>query len=66
MRETERTLYITYRPSTMNLKVRIRLEIEIEIGLEFNQLKERKSISNLVNFVLIDQNLIQSQSQSVV
>jgi len=45
---------------------RIRLEIKIEIGLEFNQLEERKRISNLVNFALIDQNLIQSQFQSVV
>jgi len=33
--------------------------------LEFNQLEERKSILSLVNFALIDQNLIQSQSQSV-
>jgi len=33
-------------------KARIRLEIEI--GLEFNQLEERKSISSLVNFALID------------
>jgi len=42
-------------------KARIRLEIEIEIGLEFNQLEEeRKPISSLVNFALID--LIQSQS----
>jgi len=47
-------------------KGRIRLEIEIEIGLEFNQSEERKSISSLVNFVLIDQNPIQSQSQSLV
>jgi len=30
--------------------------------LEFNQLEERKPISSLVNFALIDQNLIQSQS----
>jgi len=47
-------------------KGRIRLEIEIEIGLEFNQSEERKSISSLVNFALIDQNLIQFQSQSLV
>jgi len=47
-----------------NSEARIRLEIEIE--LEFNQLEERKPISRLVNFTLIDQNLIQSQSQSVV
>jgi len=47
-------------------KSSIRLEIEIEIGLEFNQLEERKPISSLVNFALIDQNLIKCQSQSVV
>jgi len=34
--------------------------------LEFNQSKKSKSISNLVNFALIDQNPIQSQSQSPV
>jgi len=44
----------------------IRLEIEIEIGLKFNQSKERKPISSLVNFALIGQNPIQSQSQSLV
>jgi len=31
----------------------VRLEIEIEIGLGFNQSKERKPISSLVNFTLI-------------
>jgi len=31
-----------------------RIRLEIEIGLEFNQLEERKSISSLVNFALID------------
>jgi len=45
-------------------KVRIRLEIEIE--LEFNQSEGEKSISSLVNFALIGQNPIQSQSQSLV
>jgi len=50
----------------LRLKARIRLEIEIEIGLKFNQLEERKLISSLVNFALIGQNPIQSQSQSVV
>jgi len=39
-------------------KARIRLEIEIEIGLEFNQLKERRPISSLMNFALIGQNPI--------
>jgi len=39
-------------------KARIRLEIETEIGLEFNQSEERKPISSLVNFALIDQNPI--------
>jgi len=34
--------------------------------MEFNQSEERKSISSLVNFALIDQNSIQSQSQSLV
>jgi len=34
--------------------------------LVFNQLEERKPISSLVNFALIDQNSIQSQSQSLV
>jgi len=43
-------------------RVRMALEIKIEIGLEFNQLEERKLISSLVRFALIDQNLIQSQS----
>jgi len=47
-------------------KTHIRLKIEIEIGLKFNQSKERKPISSLVNFALIGQNLIQSQSQSLV
>jgi len=47
-------------------KARIRLEIEIKIALEFNQSEERKSISSLVNFALISQNPIQSQSQSLV
>jgi len=47
-------------------KARIRLEMEIEIGLKFNQSEERKLISDLVNFALIDQNPIQSQSQSLV
>jgi len=46
-------------------KVRIRLEIEIEIGLEFNQSKKRKPISSLVNFALIHQKPICSQSQSL-
>jgi len=50
----------------MTLKARIRLEIEIEIELEFNQLEKEKSISSLVKFALIDQNLIQSQFQSIV
>jgi len=35
---------------------------EIEIGLEFNQSEERRPISSLVSFALIDQNPIQSQS----
>jgi len=34
----------------------------IKIELEFNQSEERKPISNLVNFALIGQNPIQSQS----
>jgi len=34
--------------------------------LEFNQSEERKPISSLMNFALIDQNPIQSQSQFVV
>jgi len=34
--------------------------------LEFNQSEERKPISSLVNSALIDQNPIQSQSQSLV
>jgi len=34
--------------------------------LEFNQSEERKPISSLVNFALIGQNPIQSQSQSLV
>jgi len=34
--------------------------------LEFSQSEERKSISSLVNFALISQNPIQSQSQSLV
>jgi len=34
--------------------------LNIEIGLKFNQSKERKSISSLVNFALIGQNPIQS------
>jgi len=37
-------------------KAHIRLKIEIEIGLKFNQSKERKPISSLVNFALIGQN----------
>jgi len=41
-------------------KARIRLEIEIE--LEFNQSEEKKPVSGLVNFALIGQNPIQSQS----
>jgi len=40
--------------------------IGIEIELEFNQSEERKPISSLVNFALIGQNPIQSQSQSLV
>jgi len=48
------------------IKARIRLKIEIEIGLKFNQSKERKPITSLVNFALIGQNLIQSQSQYLV
>jgi len=44
----------------------VRLEIEIEIKLEFNQSEERKLVSGLVNFALISQNPIQSQSQSLV
>jgi len=35
---------------------------EIEIELEFNQSEERKPISSLVNFALIGENPIQSQS----
>jgi len=34
--------------------------------LKFNQSKERKAISRLVNFALIGQNPIKSQSQSLV
>jgi len=34
--------------------------------LEFNQSEERKLITSLVNFALIGQNPIQSQSQSLV
>jgi len=34
--------------------------------LDFNQSEERKSISDLINFVLIGQNSIQFQSQSLV
>jgi len=34
--------------------------------LEFNQSEERNPISSLVNFVLIGQNLIQTQFQSAV
>jgi len=40
--------------------------IEIKIGLEFNQSKERKLITSLVNYALIGQNSIQSQFQSLV
>jgi len=40
--------------------------IEIKIRLEFNQSEQRKLISSLVNFALIGQNPIQSQSQSLV
>jgi len=47
---------------TISPTVRIRLENEIKIGLEFNQSEEEKSISSLVNFALIGQNRIQSQS----
>jgi len=43
-------------------KTRIRLKIEIEIGLKYNQSKKRKPILCLVNFALIGQNSIQSQS----
>jgi len=43
-------------------KAHIRLEIGIEIRLEFNQSEGRKPISSLVNFALIGQNPIQSQS----
>jgi len=43
-------------------QVRIRLEIEIEIELKFNQSEERKLVFGLVNFALIGQNPIQSQS----
>jgi len=43
-------------------KTRIRLEIEIKIGLEFNQSEERKLILSLMDFALIGQNPIQSQS----
>jgi len=46
--------------------IRLEIEIEIEIGLVFNQSEERKPISSLVNFALIGQNSIQSQSQSLV
>jgi len=34
----------------------------IGIGLEFNQSEGRKPITSLVNFALIDQNPIESQS----
>jgi len=34
--------------------------------LEYNLSEERNSISSLVNFALIGQNLIQTQSQSAV
>jgi len=44
--------------AVLTTKACIRLEIEIEIELEFNQSEERKSISSLVNFVLIGQNPI--------
>jgi len=42
------------------------IKLKIEIGLKFNQSKERKPISSLVNFALIGQNPIQSQSQSII
>jgi len=51
---------------TVECKACIKLEIEIENELEFNQSEERKPNSSLVNFVLIGQNPIQSQSQSLV
>jgi len=47
-------------------KACIRLNIEVKFGLKFNQSKEKKPISSLVNFALIGQNPIQSQSQSLV
>jgi len=40
--------------------------MRLKNGLEFNQSEERKPISSLVNFVLVGQNPIQSQSQSLV
>jgi len=46
----------------MYFKARIRLKIEIKIGLEFNQSEERKLVSGLVNFALIGQTPIKSQS----
>jgi len=46
-------------------RIRLKIEIEIKIGLKFNQLKERKSSLDM-NFALIGQNLIQTQSQSSV
>jgi len=45
-------------PALRAAKARIRLKIEIVIGLKFNQSKERKPISSLVNFALIGQNPI--------
>jgi len=56
-RKKHRILHTTIGPSQSRKK----LEIEIEIGLEFNQSDERKLLC-LVNFALIDQIPIQSQS----
>jgi len=42
------------------------LEIDIEIGLKFNQSKERKPISSLMNFALIGQNPISILISSLI
>jgi len=61
--EKSRELTIMY-DFAESCKARIRLEIEI--GMEFDQSKERKPLLRLVNFVLIGQIPIQSQSQFLV
>jgi len=48
--------------SLIRLRRKARIRLEIEIELEFNQSEERKPVSGLMNFALIDQNPIQSQS----